>query len=159
VSCFLCEHYVPQEAKWGQISTGSAHANDMYCNIEQLLDLALASVIQHFEFDEATGISTALGRKTLDSELAQDPTSPVKLLGDTLKAAAVLWSARNFDAAIAGFTTALSKLHEMEGDPAARSLIEARLYRQMVRHTVRCLRYLRCLRCPRCCVPARALGL
>ena len=75
------------------------------------------------EFDTTTGI-----RDTLN----QSPS--VTLLEDTIKAAAVLWSGRNYDEAIGGFTTALSKLYEMTSDPAA-DIVRARLYRQLVRLT------------------------
>lgn len=123
VSCILCEHYIPREAKWGQIPTGSAHANDLFCNIESLLDLALASVVQDVDFDNMTEIG-----------YTPDQSQSVKLLDDTAKAAAVLWSSRNYDAAIAGFTKALSKGYAMESDPAS-DIVEVRLYRQLVRLT------------------------
>ena len=127
VSCFLCEHYVPRDAKYGRIPSGSAHADDLFCNVEQLLDLSIASVIQRVEFDDPTGLSN-----TLDSRL--DPPPSVKLLRETLKAGRVLWSTRNFDVAITGFGTALSKLYEMKDDPAA-DIVTARVYRQMVSRT------------------------
>jgi hypothetical protein len=116
---------MPREAKWGQVPIGSAHADDLFCNVEHLLDLALASVVERVEFDDLTGLSN-----TLNLELENPPRS-VQLLGETIKAARVLWSTRNFDAAIGGFATALSKLYEMKDDRGA-DLVEARMYRQMV---------------------------
>lgn len=129
VTCFLCEHYIPREAKWGRVPIGSAHADDLFCNVEHLLDLALASVVKRVEFDDLTGLSP-----TPDLELGAPPRS-VQLLRETLKAAGVLWPTRNYDAAIGGFATALSKLHEMKDDPHA-DLVEARMYRQMVSNSI-----------------------
>lgn len=139
MSCFLCEHYVPRDAKFGRIPTGSAHADDRFCNVEQLLDLSIASVIQRVEFDDLTGLSN-----TLNS--GPDLPPSVKLLRETLQAGLVLWSTRNFDVAITGFATALSKLYEMKDDPAA-DIVTARAYRQMVSRpscAVLTSRYARC---------------
>jgi hypothetical protein len=127
VTCFLCEHYPPREAKWGQIPSGSATASggglqllhgsglgELYCNLEQLLDLAASSISQTVDFDD-----TQEDEEEEEAEQAGGNSPPtvaaaMQLLENALEAASVLWSTRNVEGAVAGLIEALSKFGEIQ---------------------------------------------